>query len=89
MKKSTFLSAGALLGSLLIAAPVSAGVINVTPSNMDGWAFSNTDNAPFINASGGMVTGPGTPPLGAGSAQFIVGDASSSEILRQIFSPSS
>jgi hypothetical protein len=89
MKKSTLLLAGALFGSLLIAAPVSAAVINVTPSNMDGWAFSNTDNAPFTDASGSMVTGPGTPPLGTGSAQFIVGNSSSSEILQQIFSPSS
>jgi hypothetical protein len=89
MKTSTFLLVGAFLGSLLISAPVSASVINVTPGNMDGWAFSNMDNAPFTNASGAMVTGPGTPPLGTGSAQFIVGDANSSEILRQIFSPSS
>ncbi len=66
--------------ALLPAAAFASSVV-VSPSNPDGWAFSNQDNAPNTNASGGFVSGPGTPPLGSGSAQFIVNDSSSSEIL--------
>src|SRR4051812_33801427 len=48
----------------------------VTPVNMDGWAFYSTDDTGVINsgsASGGMVFGPATPPLGAGSANLMTG----------------
>jgi hypothetical protein len=57
-----------------------ADTVVVSPDNLNGWAFSNTDNS-GTNASGGFVSGPATAPLGSGSAQFIVGDSSSSEIL--------
>ena len=65
----------------LLSGAAFASTVVVSPNNLNGWAFSNLDNYPYSNASGGFVSGPGTPPLGAGSAQFIVGDSQSSEIL--------
>jgi hypothetical protein len=70
------------------ASPASAGVVNVTPSSLNGWSFSNQDNAPNTNASGGFEVGPSVPPLGTGSAQLLVNDANSSEILSQVFASS-
>ncbi len=66
--------------AFLLPAAAVANTVVVTGTNPDGWAFSNTDNH-GINASGGFVAGPATPPLGTGSAQFIVNDSTSSEIL--------
>lgn len=44
----------------------SAAVVDVTPDNMNGWAFIVESGA----GSGQMVTGPGAPPLGIGSAEL-------------------
>lgn len=75
----------AALAALLLCLPASAmaSTIVVGPGNSN-WVFSNTDNH-GTDASGGFVAGPGTPPLGAGSAEFIVGNSSSSEILADPF----
>jgi hypothetical protein len=73
----------AVLG--LGAVSAEAAQIDVTAGSPDGWTFFNGDNA-GTNSSGGFVLGPGTPPLGNGSAQFIVGASNSSEILTQAFS---
>jgi hypothetical protein len=69
-----------LLAAGLFAAPALGGQIEVTPSNMNGWSFLSTDSngdpavsAPYTNAVGQMVTGPGTPPLGTGSAELKTG----------------
>ena len=67
-------------GALLPASPTHASDIVVTPTSLNGWAFSNTDNS-GTNASGQFVVGPAPAPLGIGSANLIVGDATSSEIL--------
>ena len=68
-------------GLMLLAGQASfASTILVDPSNPNGWAFSNMDNSPNVNATGQFVTGPATPPLGTGSANLTVGDAASSEI---------
>jgi hypothetical protein len=72
---------------VLSASSAMANEITVTPTNLDGWSFSNMDNAPDENASGGFVAGPSTPPLGTGSAQFVVNDSGSSEILIQAITP--
>jgi hypothetical protein len=64
-----------------------AGEITVTPTNLNGWSFSNADNSPHLNASGNFEVGPSTAPLGTGSAQFLVNDSSSSEILIQAITP--
>ena len=49
--------------SLLTNTPVV-----VSPANMNGWVFFNEG----ATGSGGFETGPGTPPLGEGSAYLIV-----------------
>lgn len=60
------------------AASANATPVPVTPSNMGSWAFANSDVNGTVGAnptgSGGMVTGPATPPLGVGSAQLSTGD---------------
>jgi hypothetical protein len=67
-------------GLMLLASQASfASTILVDPSNPNGWAFSNLDNFPNVDATGQFVTGPATPPLGTGSANLTVGDAASSE----------
>src|SRR5438132_9212933 len=50
--------------ALLVAA---SGVVVVTPNNMDGWAEDSTPPADVT-----FVNGPGSPPLGSGSARFTV-----------------
>ena len=57
-----------------------AGTVVVTPSSMagDGWAFVHRDSSgtpdSSANGTGQMVNGPGTPPLGSGSAQLATGN---------------
>ena len=58
-----------------------AATVVVDQYNPGGWVFTNQDNAPNVNSSGGFVNGPGTPPLGQGSAHFLVNDNLSSELL--------
>jgi hypothetical protein len=58
-----------------------ADTILVDPANPGGWAFSDADNTPSGTDSGQFVTGPGSPPLGIGSANLVVGASNSSEIL--------
>src|SRR3989442_6501614 len=50
--------------ALLVAA---SGVVVVTPNHMDDWA---EDSAPPSDVT--FVSGPGSPPLGVGSARFTV-----------------
>ena len=69
---------------VLATVPASAGTVVVTTANPQGWAFSNADNS-GTNASGQFVSGPSVPPLGSGSAQLVVGGATSSEILYSFF----
>jgi len=58
-----------------------ATTIDVAPSSMGSWAFDNRDAGGTIGAegtaSGGMVTGPATPPLGTGSAHLATGNGTS------------
>jgi len=54
---------------LPLAAHAAASTVVVSPSNPQGWAFFD-DNG--NGGSGSFVTGPGTPPLGVGSAQLSV-----------------
>lgn len=50
-----------------LAANAAVNTVVVTPSNMQGWAFFD-DNG--NGGAGGMVSGPATAPLGAGSAEL-------------------
>ena len=61
-----------------------AATVNVTTANMGAWAFNNRDNSSPVRivganatASGGLVTGPATPPLGTGSAELATGNGTS------------
>lgn len=52
---------------------IADSVIVVSPINMDGWAFVNRDGTTGdvkTPTTGSMVTGPGTPPAGTGSANL-------------------
>lgn len=68
----------------LVSNAAFASAVLVDPANPNGWVFSNTDNSPNVNASGGFVSGPATPPLGTGSANLMVNDTVSSEILENL-----
>jgi len=61
--------------SLFIASRVEANSSNiiVSPANMQGWFFLKETGT---TGTGQMVLGPGTPPLGAGSAQLTVQNTS-------------
>lgn len=66
---------------LTLAGHVAFATVVVDPSNPGGWVFSDTDNTPSGTDVGQFVAGPGTPPLGIGSANLQVGASNSSEIL--------
>lgn len=61
--------------TLALALPVQAGEgeITVRPSELNGWLFIDEGSA---GSSGSLVVGPDTPPLGGGSAEFILNSAS-------------
>lgn len=71
------LTALAFVASLAIAtSAASAATTTVTNANMQGWGFLQETPT----GSGQMVSGPGNPPLGNGSANLIV-DSTGGEIL--------
>jgi hypothetical protein len=55
-----------------------ASTIVVDPADMGSWVFQQDSGT---TGAGSFVTGPGTPPLGQGSAQLSESDPASSEIL--------
>lgn len=62
------------LGCMAAAVTAQAAVVVVTPANMDGWAFYQTDSSGIIGTgtgTGDIVSGPATPPLGTGSAHLM------------------
>jgi hypothetical protein len=67
----------AVIALLCLGGTAIATTVVVTPGNMDGWAFYTTDSSGIIGTGTGvvgqMVTGPSTPPLGTGSANFNLG----------------
>jgi hypothetical protein len=48
---------------------IEASVVTVSPGNMNGWSFQTTTSYAGTPTAQ-MVTGPGTPPLGVGSAEL-------------------
>ena len=50
----------------------SNSTVVVSPSNMNGWYAYDDQNDSTVTATGKLVTGPATPPLGVGSAQLSV-----------------
>jgi len=71
----------AIAAAALASSPAVAGVIDVTPVNMGDWAFANSDGNLVVGNNptgvGGMVYGPGTPPIGIGSANLATGNGTS------------
>jgi hypothetical protein len=59
-------------------APIARADVLVDPANMGNWSFANADGSGTAGANptafGGMVTGPGVPPLGTGSAELATGN---------------
>jgi len=62
---ASFLSVAMVVPGL--AAP---SVVTVTPSNMQGWFFCNDQTSCAGVATGSLVVGPASPPLGVGSARL-------------------
>jgi hypothetical protein len=74
----------ALTLSLLNSGAIAAPLV-VSPGNMDGWAFYTTNSSGIVGTGAGigmMVNGPGTPPLGTGSAQLAPASGDGSVQLR-------
>lgn len=74
MKKKLFMSVAslvsvvALIGVYLLSPALAATTIEVSPFNTNGWFFQQETPT----GTGGFVNGPGTPPMGNGSAQLTV-----------------
>ena len=91
MKTTAKLSLTLVIGVTALLANSAFADVDVTPSNMHGWSFLTTDNngdpQPGNGNTAQMVTGPGTPPLGVGSAQLATasgqGDTSSQILTSQ------
>ncbi|MDQ4120868.1 MAG: carboxypeptidase-like regulatory domain-containing protein [Acidobacteriota bacterium] len=64
--------ASIIVTALLCTIAVYAATVVVTPGNLQGWQIVTTP-ASGSTASVTFVNGPGTPPLGTGSAQLSVG----------------
>ena len=84
MKRTLF--ASALFFSLLAAmfagrGTTQAATVVVDPGNMGVWGFFVEPPSPPASASGAMVTGPATPPLGIGSANLKLLTASGRMVL--------
>ncbi len=76
------LLAFAALGSVATATPVTTVV---KPSSMHGWLFYDDQHDLTATATGSMVAGPGTPPLGTGSAHLSVSGTSDGQALLMPF----
>ena len=63
--------AAAALGLWPLSNAAAATTVVVRPSALNGWALSQ-ESPPQPTGSGSFVSGPATPPLGGGSAQFTV-----------------
>lgn len=55
--------------SLLLYAAAGRADVVVSPTNMGNWTVTTSDSS----VTSSFVTGPATPPLGVGSAQFQIG----------------
>lgn len=62
----------ALSVAMVFPALAATTTVTVTPGNMQGWAFCNEQSGvnDCSGATGSLVAGPATPPLGIGSARL-------------------
>ena len=63
----------AVVAALASAAVAAAATVVVAPGQTSGWAVVNDTCGAATTGSVAFVSGPATPPAGAGSAQFTVG----------------
>ena len=78
-----------LMGGLVSIGPavmVADTTVVVKPSQMDGWVFRTAHAfGGTLTATAGFELGPGTPPLGTGSAEMTTGsDGDSFAELRNV-----
>src|SRR6202790_3720370 len=70
LRKLSVVGPFVVLAMLPATSVAASDIVVVSPNNMHGWAFFNdNNNGP---GTGHMVTGPGDPPLGSGSAELSV-----------------
>lgn len=81
MRLFTLVVLALVAGALLTGGRTAQATMTVvvTPDNMQGWGFFEE----IPTGSGGMVPGPSTPPVGAGSANLIV-DSTGREMLSTV-----
>jgi len=81
-RRSLWLPAICLTAGIAVVASHAAvaATVLVDPANMGSWGFYE-DGPAGSSGAGSFVSGPGTPPLGSGSAQLSTGDTTSSEVL--------
>ena len=76
MHRTILLIGSAILIADLAGSRASADQVNVTPANMNGWTLNSfDDNGSIVNSgpyygTAAMAPGPGTPPIGSGSAHL-------------------
>src|SRR4051794_10179682 len=83
LRSSAFALGLAGLLSVLMAVPglAASSTVTVTPGNMGGWFFTDDQHDNPSAATGSLVTGPATPPLGVGSARLLTPSASDGQAL--------
>jgi hypothetical protein len=73
MQKRVLATLIGIIAVLVAAAAAYAATVTVTPANLDGWAVVHETCGAATTGSVGFVTGPATPPAGAGSVQLTIG----------------
>jgi hypothetical protein len=80
--------AGLLSAVVVVPGLAATNVVTVTPGNMQGWFFVNDQTDSLATATGSMVSGPASPPLGTGSAHLTLttatGPAADGQALRLV-----
>ena len=73
--------AAALSVVMVFPALAATTTVTVTPSNMQGWVFCNDQVSDCSGATGSLVAGPASPPLGVGSARLLAPTTSAGQAL--------
>jgi hypothetical protein len=71
----------AFLGVLSTVPALAATTVVVTPADMQGWFFCDDQTNCGGIATGSIVSGPGAPPLGSGSARLLAPNTSDGQTL--------
>lgn len=74
-------SSSLLMALAMPLAAKAANTVTVTTQNMNGWSFYDDTNESALTATGHMIKGPATPPLGIGSAELETTSPTDGQIL--------